>query len=144
MEKINWPLSVAASVVFHAAIIVLVLFFSGDLGGGDEAGPTPAERAEAGGAPALDTPAPSSGAAREASAGNTRPVVTPVVTVPAATTPPAAGADDAAFAVYTVKPGDSLSRIARNHGCTVREIAELNGFPVTKTLNIGESVKVPR
>lgn len=58
------------------------------------------------------------------------------------------GASGAAAApeteIYTVRPGDSLTRIARNHGTTVAELADLNGIPRNKGLDIGEKLKVPR
>lgn len=42
---------------------------------------------------------------------------------------------------YTVKSGDSLYRIARNHGMTVDELKELNGL-TTNNINVGQQLTV--
>lgn len=44
---------------------------------------------------------------------------------------------------YVAKPGDSLNKIAKRCGCSVAELAKLNGFPPTKGLQIGEKIKIP-
>lgn len=43
---------------------------------------------------------------------------------------------------YKVRPGDSLSKIARNHGCTVAELAKVNGLSPTASLQLGQTIKV--
>jgi len=136
--KINWPLAVVASVVLHVVGIGLVLFFAGvfDSGGSSPApqpavgavsGPTDAEVEQV--TPVEALPEPSTTTSPNVSA------VPPTQTDPAVPSGPA---------TYTVKPGDSLSRIAKNHGCTVKELADLNGFSVNKMLDVGETLKVPR
>lgn len=43
---------------------------------------------------------------------------------------------------YKVRPGDSLSRLARQFGCTVHELAKKNGLPPTASLRLGQTLKV--
>ncbi len=44
--------------------------------------------------------------------------------------------------VYRVKSGDTLSKIAREHGTTVSKLCELNQLKVTSVLQIGQRIKV--
>ncbi|GJM29106.1 MAG: hypothetical protein DHS20C17_17410 [Cyclobacteriaceae bacterium] len=46
------------------------------------------------------------------------------------------------FGVYTVKEGDTLYQIARDHNTTIKELMDLNG-KFDFTLSIGEELKVP-
>lgn len=43
---------------------------------------------------------------------------------------------------YKVKSGDTLSQIAKRHGTTVSKICQLNGIKQTKTLQIGQRLRV--
>ena len=43
---------------------------------------------------------------------------------------------------YKVKSGDTLSKIAKRHGTTVSKICKLNGIKQTKTLQIGQRLRV--
>ena len=43
---------------------------------------------------------------------------------------------------YTIKSGDTLGRIAINHGTTVSELCRLNGISRTTTLKIGRKIRV--
>lgn len=43
---------------------------------------------------------------------------------------------------YKVKPGDSLTKIARACGCTVPELAKANGLSTTASLMLGQTIKV--
>jgi LysM repeat protein len=43
---------------------------------------------------------------------------------------------------YVVKAGDSLTRIAANHGTTVKSLKSLNGLK-TDRINVGQKLKVP-
>jgi cell wall-associated NlpC family hydrolase len=45
--------------------------------------------------------------------------------------------------VYEVRPGDTLWRIARQHGTTPERIASLNGISVEATLRIGQRLRIP-
>src|SRR4051812_28756836 len=44
--------------------------------------------------------------------------------------------------VYTVKPGDTLSRIARQHGVTAGAIRTANNMKTTR-VNVGQKLKIP-
>jgi LysM repeat protein len=46
-------------------------------------------------------------------------------------------------ATYTVKPGDSLSKIARSHGCTVESLAKANGIKLSAIIQAGQTLKLP-
>ena len=43
---------------------------------------------------------------------------------------------------YTIKSGDTLGRIAINHGTTVSALCRLNGIKSTTTLKIGRKIRV--
>ena len=45
-------------------------------------------------------------------------------------------------AYYTVRKGDSLSRIAKKHGTTVTKICQLNGIKKNKALRVGQKLRV--
>ena len=51
-------------------------------------------------------------------------------------------AEKAAMKWYTVRSGDTLYKIARNHGTTVKEICRLNGINQNATLRIGKRLRV--
>ena len=46
---------------------------------------------------------------------------------------------------YTVKPGDNLTRLARNAGTTPAELAKLNGVDEKELakLKVGQTIKLP-
>lgn len=44
---------------------------------------------------------------------------------------------------YTVKPGDSLSKIARSQGCTVEALAKANGIKLSAVIQAGQTLKLP-
>ena len=48
--------------------------------------------------------------------------------------------------IYVVAKGDMLFRIAQDHGCTLQELARLNGTTVKKlsNLRVGQKIKVPK
>lgn len=79
----------------------------------------------------------------EASAASTAPA-------PAAPAAPAAeviplGGDSAASGTgtYTVKPGDTLYRIAKNHGVNVNELMRTNGITDPSKLPVGRVLTIP-
>lgn len=45
--------------------------------------------------------------------------------------------------VYTVKAGDTLSKIAKEYGKTVRELAEYNGIGNVNLIIVGQKIKIP-
>ncbi len=51
-------------------------------------------------------------------------------------------AEKAAMKYYTIKSGDTLGRIAINHGTTVSELCRLNGITPKTTLKIGRRIRV--
>jgi LysM repeat protein len=46
-------------------------------------------------------------------------------------------------ATYTVKPGDSFAKIARNSGCTPAELAKANGLKLTAVIHPGQKLTLP-
>lgn len=46
-------------------------------------------------------------------------------------------------ATYTVKPGDSLSKIARGQNCSVEALAKANGIKLSAIIQPGQILKVP-
>ncbi len=61
----------------------------------------------------------------------------------ASTNPPKnSGGGSSGAVYYKVKSGDTLSRIAKRHGTTVSKICKLNGIKATKTLQIGQRLRV--
>ena len=59
----------------------------------------------------------------------------------AAPSQPQAGASGGA-ATYTVRSGDTLSKIARQHGTTVKRLCQLNGIGENAKLRVGQKLKV--
>ena len=51
-------------------------------------------------------------------------------------------AEKAAMKYYTIRSGDTLSKIARNNGTTIGELCRLNGMTQTTTLKIGKKIRV--
>jgi LysM repeat protein len=55
-----------------------------------------------------------------------------------------AGAGDSSdVELYTVKTGDTLNKIARTHGSTIKAIEAANNLSTTK-INVGKKLKIPR
>src|SRR5688572_23178142 len=64
---------------------------------------------------------------------------------PSVTTPPANGTEQkqaTEYADYTVKKGETLSKIARDHNTTVEELKKINQLG-SAGLKIGQVIKVP-
>lgn len=118
--KDHWVFGGVVSVIIHAVLLVAIFSF----GGG---GATTAEEPDVSTATAVERVDP------------VRPVE------PVAPTGAGDVADAEIVASYTVRSGDNLSRIARNHGTTVAALADLNGMSVSKLANlrIGQVIKVP-
>lgn len=51
-------------------------------------------------------------------------------------------AEKAAMKYYVIRSGDSLSKIAHNHGTTINELCRLNGITTKTTLRIGRRIRV--
>ncbi len=43
---------------------------------------------------------------------------------------------------YTIRRGDTLSRIAAHHGTTVMKLCKLNGLKTTSKLNVGKKIRI--
>ncbi len=43
---------------------------------------------------------------------------------------------------YKVKKGDTLSKIAKRHGTTIKKLCKLNGIRESKPLQIGQKIRV--
>lgn len=51
-------------------------------------------------------------------------------------------AEKAAMKYYTIRSGDTLSKIARNNGTTINALCRMNGITPTTTLKIGRRIRV--
>ena len=78
--------------------------------------------------------------AKDFAAGPDRYVLLPVLA--AGTVPPAIPATAGATTPYEIKRGDTLNKIAREYGCTVEELLELNQVDVMD-LRIGQVIQLP-
>ncbi|MGH2705624.1 MAG: LysM peptidoglycan-binding domain-containing protein [Actinomycetota bacterium] len=69
----------------------------------------------------------------------------PTAAQPTAGTPaaPAPAPQAPALADHSVKPGESLGKIAARYGTTVRELVELNKVPRANVIRAGQVLKVP-
>lgn len=92
--------------------------------------PTPAEPA-----PAPEAAAPAAEAAAPAPAAPAAPVTPPP--------PPAPKPQHEDYRTYTVKPGDTLSKIGREFGVTYQAIAKLNNIPNPDLIYPGQVFKIP-
>lgn len=141
------------SLAAHAALVWALLTF-----GAPEPAKDHAEEAEAN--PSVETADPAAAAAAAAAPAAPEPVtpVAPVapapvraqprparaVPTPAASALPTLPGSEPETEDYVVKSGDNLSRIARDCGSTVDELADLNGTTVKKLANlrIGQVIKI--
>lgn len=56
---------------------------------------------------------------------------------------PVSAQTGATDAVYVVKRGDTLSRIAGKYGATYKELAEYNGITNPNLIHVGQQIKIP-
>ena len=56
--------------------------------------------------------------------------------------PTATVGGDTTTATYTVKSGDTLTKIAKSHGTSVKAIESANGLSTTK-IKVGQKLKIP-
>lgn len=66
-----------------------------------------------------------------------------VAPMPKETKKPQAQKEEAGQSLYTVKKGDSISKIASRHGTTSKKIMELNSIKNANTIKIGQKLKLP-
>lgn len=71
------------------------------------------------------------------------PAPTTEPAAPAAPTESAAPEAPVATSDYTVAAGDNLGKIARKHGCSIQQLAKLNGMQPEGKIRIGQKIKVP-
>lgn len=57
--------------------------------------------------------------------------------------PGAAGSTGIGGGLYTVQPGDTLTRISRQHATTIAELASLNGLQPPYPLKVGQQLRLP-
>lgn len=55
----------------------------------------------------------------------------------------AAGSASSAEQVYTVQPGDTLSKIAAKYGTTYQKLASYNGIANPNIINVGQKIRIP-
>ena len=130
-KLIEWCIAGACSVALHAIVITLFILLGKSP---SEPVPQPAPVA----ATEEKSPAPSpSEAPPEATATTTPPATTAPMTPPAPSEP--------RTRTYKVKPGDNLTRLARNAGTTPAELARLNGVDEKELakLKVGQTIKLP-
>ena len=60
----------------------------------------------------------------------------------AASKQPPKSSDSGSVQYHTVKKGDTLSKIAKKYGTTVKKLCQLNGIKQTSTLRIGQRLRV--
>lgn len=66
--------------------------------------------------------------------------------VPSASVPsgnPSSGSASSAEQVYTVRAGDTLSKIAEKYGTTYQKLASYNGIANPNEINVGQKIKIP-
>ncbi|GFI31865.1 N-acetylmuramoyl-L-alanine amidase sle1 [Lachnospiraceae bacterium] len=66
--------------------------------------------------------------------------------VPSASVPsgnPSSGSASSAEQVYTVRAGDTLSKIAEKYGTTYQKLASYNGIANPNKINVGQKIKIP-
>ena len=94
---------------------------------------TPEERIPGGGAPpSMPASPPEVVSAPPAPSMPTAPAVAPK-----------AGKPSGSSATYTVRKGDTLSKVARHYTVSIRELAELNRMPADASLKVGQKLAVP-
>lgn len=140
-----WGTALAVSVALHVVVLGALLCTRG-CGPGEAGGGAPPPDLPP--AAEADVPPPQADDGAEARQGATerpakaeakRPAKTPERTASKAS--PAADVP-AGWKTYKVRPGDSLTRIARQCGCTVHELAKANGLSPTANLRLGQTLKV--
>ena len=159
---LRWVSAGALSLVLHVVVLALFAWSSGDSAADAVRHPEPAS------APTEETsrqPEPTvepKGASSEPEAAP-KPVAAPSRPAPKVREPvrereapkpkpadkvrePADANDAPASETYVVKKGDSLTHIAQDCGCTIQELAKLNGSTLKKlsNLRVGQKIKIPK
>ena len=144
----TWGLALVASVALHVLVIGTMFGMNGCGGSGDipELPPVPQTDGRANDLPAsatesetpavAETPAPAPVAAKEPKETK-KPPKKPAKASETADAPAPAG-----WKTYKVKAGDSLTRLARQSGVTVQELAKVNGLSPSASLMLGQTLKI--
>lgn len=139
-----WGTALAASVALHVIVLGALLCTRG-CGPGKPDGnalprnPPPAEKTD------TETVSPRTDETETRREAEAPEHTTKTETKRPAKTPERAAPKDnppAGWKTYKVRPGDSLSRLARQSGCTVHELAKMNGLSPTASLRLGQTLKV--
>lgn len=129
--KRNWsPLMIGATLVVVVAGLALAAVTLGSGGGTDETPPTVSDIITTSTTAAPEAPPDVTVDVTPTTGG---PLPTEVVTV---VEPGQAGQ-------YTVRPGDTLSSLARGFGVPLRALAEANGIPNWDLIHPGEVLVIP-
>lgn len=136
-----WGTALAASVALHVIVLGALLCTRGCGSGGSGGSAVPPPSAEKTDAEAVPPRAdmaetqPETKVPGDPKKAETRRLVkTPERT--------AQKGEPTGWKTYKVRPGDSLSRLARQFGCTVHELAKMNGLSPTASLRLGQTLKV--
>ncbi len=161
-NRFNWPFFILISAVFHFVMLTVIsLGRSGpkpsDIASHEESRPqenkTQVDSASKQESPSeLNKTSNSNGAASESTSST--PVKSEIINSPAEQQPVKSNSQSIATTVeprpaapqtidYVVSAGDSLTRIAKRHKCTVTELAKLNNLKPTSGLFIGQRLKLP-
>ncbi len=156
----SWGIALVASVVLHIVVLVLLLGFRG-CGGTETPPPAPPPVETDGRATDLPDAKDAESLAESKSADvqtkdevkkstpevKKSPTKKPTVKKPEAK--PSVKSDkkpaedlSEGWKSYKVKPGDSLTRIARSCGMTVQELAKANKLSPTANLMLGQTLKI--
>lgn len=135
-QAVNWGVAILASVVLHAVVIGLATMSSGENG---------VVSPETERAPEENSLKPSEVLPEKTTPEKVTPVtpVTPVTSAPQVA--PAVPSEDKSIPeTYTIKQGDTLTKIAKIYGLSVEEIAAANGKSAKKmnVLWVGQKIKL--
>lgn len=145
-----WGTALAASVALHVIVLGALLCTRGCGPGKPDGGALPPNppAVEQADTEAVPPRADETETRREAKAPEhpkkaetKRPAKMPERTAPKDNDNPTTGVPTG-WKTYKVRPGDSLSRLARQFGCTVHELAKMNGLSPTASLRLGQTLKV--
>ncbi len=148
----SWGTALVASVALHIVVLGLLLGFRG-CGGTETPPPAPPPQTDGRATDLPETKDAEPTAESKSADVQTKdevkksPTKKPTVKKPEAK-PPARGDKKPAeelsegWKTYKVKPGDSLTRIARSCGMTVQELAKANKLSPTANLRLGQTLKI--
>jgi len=135
----RWP-AIPAVLLVSTLATLAISGFGADL----SSSPVASATTEAATPPAPPPPhVPSAPATAVATAQPTQPPASPAPTTVPTSAPTAKPSPTAAFRVYRVQPGDTLSAIAARFDTTVAAIVNLNNLKSANQLTVGERLRIP-